>query len=264
MIATLQPKPLDQWRNCLGGRRRFHRRLRPWGSLSYLADGPVIDGLIEIEKLVLVVLYDEPLGHGQNALRLAGFSGKRVPGGVRWGGPDQCRFFKDLLLQPVPDGRGMRLDVASSELLLLGLSMDRQVQCHARSRLPLNRPIRLPRLWAGFRPSDATHVMGDGPELAAACQATNEPADALLRKYRRDHFGLALYPLAWLGQQTDQAMAVFADMAAFPRRRAFQLPALPGDLIGSHEGVEYDLFASRFRRQARERAKPRAHVLAAA
>ena len=76
MIAVLQPTPLDQWRERLGGRRRFHHRPRPWASLSYLAHGPVIEGLIEIERLVLVVLCDEPIGRGQNALRLAGFSGQ--------------------------------------------------------------------------------------------------------------------------------------------------------------------------------------------
>ena len=45
----------------------------------------------------------------------------RIPWGVRFGGPDNCRFFKDLRLQPVPAGRGYRLDLADEDLLTLGL-----------------------------------------------------------------------------------------------------------------------------------------------
>ena len=60
MIATLQPAPLDQWRQRFGGRRRRNRRPRPLAGLGYLAHGPVVEGLVEIEKLLLVVLYDAP------------------------------------------------------------------------------------------------------------------------------------------------------------------------------------------------------------
>ena len=62
MIATLQPSPLDQWRQRFGGKRRRHRRPRPLAAMGYLVNGPVIEGLIEIEKLTLVVLYDAPRG----------------------------------------------------------------------------------------------------------------------------------------------------------------------------------------------------------
>ena len=50
MIATLKPTPLYQWRRGLSGRRR-HAHPRPLAAMGYLTNGPVIDGLIEVEKL---------------------------------------------------------------------------------------------------------------------------------------------------------------------------------------------------------------------
>ena len=113
MIAATEPTTLlDQWRHRFGGRRRRHRRPRPLAALGYLAHGPVLEGLVEIEKLLLVILHDAPIGHGQQMLRLAGFGAARVPWGIKWGGPSS-RFLKNLLLQPVPGGPGLRLSPAA-------------------------------------------------------------------------------------------------------------------------------------------------------
>ena len=70
--------------------------------MGYLANGPVHAGLIEIEHLTMVVLYEESLTPQYSALALAGFAARRIPWGIRLGGPGQCRFCKDLRLQPVP------------------------------------------------------------------------------------------------------------------------------------------------------------------
>jgi hypothetical protein len=40
MIATLQPAPLDQWRQRFGGRRRCNRRSRPLAAMAYLPTAP--------------------------------------------------------------------------------------------------------------------------------------------------------------------------------------------------------------------------------
>jgi len=92
MIATLENSPslLDQWRQRFGGRRRCNRRPRPLAAMGYLANGPTIGGLIEVEKLTIIILSDEPVRFGQHTLRLAGFSGSRVPWGIQWGGPENC------------------------------------------------------------------------------------------------------------------------------------------------------------------------------
>jgi len=71
MIATLEPSPLDHWRHRLGGRSNRHAQPRPLAALGYLVNGPVTEGLIEIDKLTIVILYDEPIRPGHCALRLA-------------------------------------------------------------------------------------------------------------------------------------------------------------------------------------------------
>ena len=84
MIATLEPSPLDRWRQRLGRRRRRHAR--PLAALGYLVNGPLIDDLVEIDKLTTAILYHEPIRPGYCALRLAGYSSSRVPWGVRFKG----------------------------------------------------------------------------------------------------------------------------------------------------------------------------------
>jgi hypothetical protein len=248
MIATLEPpSPLDQWRRCLGGRRHRHAQPRPLAAMGYLVNGPITDGLIEVEKLHIVILYTEQLRPGHCALRLAGYSGSRVPWGVRFGGPENCKFFKDLLLQPVPAAWGYRLDLASSELLVLGLQLDRDLNRHARYRQwQVRKHLQLPKLWAAFRPADETNITGDGPELAAYAQHTGRSPRHLLERLRRDCFGLTLYPLAWVSHHWQQAVAVLADLERFPKRQVFRLRQLPDDLVGYQDAAEYD-FQSRFR-----------------
>ena len=199
MIATREPSPLDRWRHRLGGRRHRHAKPRPLAALGHLVNGPVIEGLVEIDKLTMVILYDEPIRPGHCALRLAGYSSTCIPWGVRLGGPENCKFFKDLSLQPVLGARGYRLDLASTELLTLGLRLERELDRHVRHRQrQVRRQLRLPKLWAGFRPADAASITGDGPELAAYTRRTGRPPERLLEHLRRDQFGLALYPLAWV------------------------------------------------------------------
>jgi len=254
MIATLEPSPLDYWRQRLGGRRHRHAQPRPLAAMGYLANGPVVGGLIEVEKLAIVILYNDPIGPGQFALRLAGFVGDRVPWGVKWGGPEQCKFFKDLRLQPVPEGRGLRLDADSTDLLRLGLQLDREIERHVRYRRgPVNGRVQLPKLWAGFRMADADSITGDGPELATYARRTGRPPQSLLEHLRRDHFGLALYPLAWVSHHWQQAVAIFADLERFPRRQVFPLRRLPDDLVGFQAAAEFDFFDSRFRPGAKRR-----------
>ncbi len=72
-------------RNGLPGQRPGHRR-------------PDRD-----RKPDLVLLYDELIRPGHCAFRLVGYSGNRIPWGVRFGGPT-AQFLKDLMLQPVPAG----------------------------------------------------------------------------------------------------------------------------------------------------------------
>jgi hypothetical protein len=239
-IATVQPTPLDPWRRRFGGKRR-RADSRPLAALGCLVSGPVIDGLAEVEKLTMVLLYDAVIRPGHYALRLAGYSASRIPWGVRFGGSENCQFFKDLLLQPVPQGRGYRLDLADTELLALGLGLDRELDRHARYRQqPAQEQIRLPKLWAAFRTEDAHTITGDGPELAAYAAKTGKSPQCLLQRLRRDRLDMTVYPLAWVSHRWQQAAAIFADLEQFPRRQVFHLRQPADDLVGFQGAAEFD------------------------
>jgi hypothetical protein len=253
MIATCeQPSPLDQWRKRLGGRRYHRTEPRPLAALGYLANGPVIDGLIEVEKLHIILLYDAQLRPGHCALRLAGYSGSRVPWGVRFGGPENCRFFKDLRLQPVPGGRGYRLDLCDEVLLTLGLRLERDLDRYARYRQQqVREQVQLPKLWAAFQSADAANITGDGPELEAYARRTGKSSKCLLKQLRRDRLGMAVFPLAWTSHHWEKAITVFADLDRFPRRQVFRLRQLPDDLVGFQGAAEYN-FRDGFRQPSGE------------
>ena len=55
-------------------RRRFGQEMLDWmAALGYLVNGPVLNGLIDLGRLTLVILYDDRVGRGPITLRLAGF-----------------------------------------------------------------------------------------------------------------------------------------------------------------------------------------------
>jgi hypothetical protein len=211
--------------------------------MGYMLDGPVKDDLVEIENLTLVALYHDPIRPGQHALRLAGYTGSRIPWGVRLGGPENCQFFKDLRLQPVPGARGYRLDIADEEVLTLGLALERELdRCARYCPGQIRQHVQLPKLWAAFRPEDARGIIGDGPELDQYAARTGRSPRRLLERLCRDHLGMALYPLAWVSHRWEATVAILADLEQFPRRQVFRLRNVPDDLAGFHGAAEYDLF----------------------
>jgi hypothetical protein len=203
-----------------------------------------------------IILYDEPLRSGHCALRLAGFSGSRIPWGVRFGGPENFLFAKDLRLQPVPGGRGYRLDLADERLLTLGLGLERELdRCDRFCPQRVLGQVQLPKLWAAFEPADAANITGDGPELEAYAAKTGRSPRRLLRQLRRDHLGLVLHPLAWVSHLWEKAVGVFADLEQFPRRQVFRLREPADDLVGFHGALEFD-FNSRFPADTARCARP--------
>jgi hypothetical protein len=215
--------------------------------MGYLTDGPVIDGLVAIENLILVLLYDDLIRPRQCALRLAGYSGSRVPWGVRFGGRAHSRFVKDFMLQPVPAGEGYRLDANNEDLLALGLQLNRELDRQARFNQHVRQRPSLPKLWAGFRPDDAASITGDGPELAAYAAHVGRTPASLLQRLRREHADLTLLPLPWVSHHWQQAAAIFADLRHFPQRQVFCLQQRE-NLAGFHDAAEFDFLIRSGRR----------------
>jgi len=234
---------------------------RPLAALGYLAHGPVVDGLIELDKLVLVLLADAAPRNGNHWPRLAGFGGRPVPWGVRWGGCRQHRFLKNLALKPESGARGRRIDADDQKLLELGIALHREIDHRSDNRwLPVGRSIQLPKIWAGFRMDHALRLCGDGPEITAQSRRMRIPSCRLLQLSRRVHQELAFFPLEWVSHHYRDAVAFHADLHRFPKRQVFPLRGRPEDSFCGYMGaVEYDFIANRFngRRRARRRSSSR-------
>jgi hypothetical protein len=243
---------LVRWKRQFGDRPSQETQ-RPFrlAALGYLTSVPARHGLIELKHLQLVVFRgDRP----DTGLSLVGFSAALVDWGVAWGSPARNQFDKDLCLEPRLGARGRRLDLARRELVELGLTFEREVRRHTRfRRFPIRRSVKLPRLWAGFRPADADGLEGDGPEFEAACRLARRPAARLLAQSCRRRFGLALYPLDWVSHRWQAFAQTYADLSRFPRCQVFRVR--DGQLAGYRGAAQFDLDQSRFaRRQPAESA----------
>ena len=121
--------------------------------------------------------------------------------------------------------------------------LDKHVRCRS---LPVRRQLRLPCLWAGFKPAAVAMITGDGPEMEAYSRRTGKSVEQLMDEIRREHFGLSLFPLPWVSHHWQQAMVVYADLARFPQRQVFPFHRLTDSLTGFQDAAEFDLLRTRF------------------
>ena len=234
MIATSQPTPLDQWRQRLGGR---HRRAqpRPLATLSYLTNGPVIDGLIAGRKSHRGAALRRVDPSAAVCFATCGILWQPRAWGVRFGGRANCRFAKDLMLQPVPGGEGYRLDWQTKNCW--PWACNSTVNSAAPSAGA--RMAATAQALGGLPSDDAAGICGDGPELAAYVARVGKTPACLLERLRREHQDLTLHPLAWVSHHWQQAAAIFADLRQFPKRQVFCLQQRDS-LNGFHGAAEFD------------------------
>ena len=190
--------------------------LGPAAALGYLAHGPVDGRPHRSQKLTLVLLYDAC--HPPSASCACVWPdtpASRVPGASASAAREHCRFVKDLLLQPVPGGRGYRSTWPTTELLALGAATGSATW----TAMPdigrkCGSSVQLPKLWAGFHAADAAthHRRRPGTGGLQSRERAGRPDD-LLDRLRRDHHDLVLFPLAWTSHHWRQAVTVFADLA---------------------------------------------------
>jgi hypothetical protein len=95
--------------------------------LGFLVDGGRRGDLIELDKLLLVAVYDDPRDKGRFAIRLCGNRASRVAEGVLWGGCDNARVYRDHSLIPRRGARGLRVDLRRAELLQPALRLDYRI-----------------------------------------------------------------------------------------------------------------------------------------
>jgi hypothetical protein len=239
---------LRAWRRQIGNRidRRRPTSPRPLAGLGYLTYGPPKDGLIEVHRLVLVGLYDEPSPDRFPAIRLAGVVGCKAAWGVRFAGE---RFLKDLSRPPVGWRSGQPRRFINEQLLNLALELDAFVELHSRYR-PRQLPMepQLPPLWAAFRQADASAAALACDELHAACQCAGLPARALFLQTVRRCRGLHLLPLEWVTTHWARFVDVYADLSKYPPRQVFAPPSIPDGLQGFQGAAEFDLTLPGFRK----------------
>jgi hypothetical protein len=246
-----------RWRRQIAARlsrRSIHRR-RDAGAVGFLVDGYRTGGLVELPRVLLVVVYDEPAAHRRWSIGVRAYRATRVQHGVLWGGAENARLRKDLALCPRPGGKGPRINSRNVEFLDLALRLDHRIEQAVRLQPSAhNRQFRLPRIWAGFGSADAAQLAGEGPEFEEVCQWYRLPAQAAFEQFRRSQDGLALYPLDWVSGQLDDSLALYAELEGMPRRQAFQLSELPRDLAGHQGAMAYDFFSGNPRRRPRGHA----------
>lgn len=254
---------LERWRNQIGERRPYRRR-RPLAALGYLRRGNACDSnFIELRQLLLVALYDEPIGRRAPALRLVGYAATQIEHGVQWGGFDNCRFYTDLRISPEYGGSGLQLDSSQTELLQLALRLKAELYRLDRffPKAARSEPI-LPRVWAAFTRADAASLTGDGPELAALCEKFDLPPASMLRKFEREHGGLACFPIEWVSGALRRTVALFADLSEMPRVQVFRIGSLPGGLTGYSGAAAFDFYHGKQRQfysKQLQRSQQRSH-----
>jgi hypothetical protein len=258
MRCTLQSaaKLKAHWRHQIVRRRALHwiESRKGLVSVAFVDQSRSGARFVEINSLLIFVLYEDEIHHSGGgartrvALRLAAYRASRIAHGVLWGGTENSVLHKDLMLAPNAYARGQRIDIRKADLLRLGFDLDSWLSLAARHP-GLRRPhLRLPRLWAGFRSHIAADLQGEGPEFEKVCMRPGLDAKAALEASAQDFERLKLYPLSWISQRLDEAVAVFAQLGSIPKRQVAKVARFPEDLRGFWEASEFDFYSSRFRR----------------
>lgn len=249
-VSLTAEELMNRWQRQIGGRRPY-RHVRTLAALGFLRKpNDKQEALVELRQLVAVVLFDESIGRAVPALRLAGFGAAQVPHGVAWGGPGNAKFHKDLRLAPAIGGWSLQVDASNVELLHLALQLHAEI--HRVDRFTpkaARRQPQLPRLWAGFSPTDAESVEAKGPEFVQLCEKFSLAPEVMLEKFRREHQGLVCFPLDWVSDALPHSLAVYADLCETPRTQVFRLTEFPANLQGFQGAAAFDFFNSPQREQ---------------
>lgn len=206
--------------------------------------------LIDIRNLLVLVLYEDGRVSTQpqrNALRFTVYRVRQIAHGVLWGGAENCQLFKDLRLTPCAGARGQRMGRCRSELRSKALKLDSRLSRMSRYPAAPCPGLKLPRIWAGFRRSDAVMLRGAGPEFEQACRNNAASPIALFDSGCKSAYGLTLFPLEWVSGQLDHAVGVFAEVTPSLRHQVFRYDATPKGLSGFQGASAYDFYGSRYR-----------------
>jgi hypothetical protein len=239
-IARAGPELMQRWRQQVGGQR--HRRdcrgPRLYAAISYVARGPIRDGLVDLRRVAFVVVQDILRRDGSLATRFRNYAATAVPWGVKIGGAENTRFDKDLSLAPRRNATGRAFAFSDTEFLGLSLDLDRYMERHYRFPGRFGREPRLPVIWAAFAPKVAQEVRSAGPEFeAAGCQR-------ILRTVSSS--GASLIPVDHVSHEWRRFGRMMVDLRSVPKRQLVAVDHRGANLAGFMGAIAFDLRQSRF------------------
>ena len=238
---------LNQWQRQFSFRQK-RGGSRGIGALGWVVEGKQTGELVELERLLFVVVYDEQFASEKTAVRVGTYRASRIEHGVQYGGPANARLYKDMMLSPRPGGGHLRLDLYNMAVLDRALRLNRRIDVALRFQPRISRRgLRLPRLWAAFSPEVACGLAGSGPEFEALCGRFGVEPDLMLRKFERERDGLALYPLEWVSDRLAAASAVLVERTGFPSCQVFGVASPEVDLVGYSGAAAFDFYSYNFR-----------------
>ena len=244
-MTTVTSKFITQWRRQILTHRdpQSVAARKGFVAASFIDQANARNTFVDVDNLLVMLLYEDEIHSSRRTsrlrlpLRLVAYAASRVPHGVLWGGAANSRLFKDLMLTPQFRARGQRIDRRKVELLSLASKLDHRLRRAARRPAAPWPVLRLPRVWAGFRPDEADNLMGEGPEFEEARCNRRLSATDLFQGVARREFGLVLFPMDWVTSQLEHAMAIYAELTPSLRRQICRIEGVPDGLIG-YQGAE--------------------------
>lgn len=222
-VSQRKSESIQQWRRQIGCRMHLRARQgpRPQALLTYRIDVEPENGLVPLDRILFLVLFDEERRDDRCELQLytrfAGYATTIEQGRIQIGGAARCRFSKDLRRSPAVGGRGSRLDALDRDLVVQALAEERYLERHARHpHFPRRNSPKLPSLWVV---ANSLTTEGDGFQK--------------------------LVPLE--ERASDGAAGeIFVDLRSFPKRQVLNVNHPRRDLYGGAGRVEFDFYHSPF------------------
>lgn len=229
-MSTLEsPAPhtavIQSWRRQIGSRARLadQRGPRPYVLVSYQLREVPVDGLVPLNRITFVSMFDQRIDDGATATWVLGFGAQVLSDGVQFGGLAASRFCKDLRLSPTCGGPGRRLDAANRDTAEAALSWERHIERHARHpHYPRRVTPRMPDVWVSVPGSSSSST------TVRRCNT------------------LLLVPLARSATRPTEISDYYIDLTSFPKRQVIGVDDPSKALCGQSGEVSFDLYHSRF------------------
>ena len=211
-------------------------------AIAFRCQKSPVNGLVPIEQMSAALLQVQATRHGPFPLQFRIYSACAVAFGLEWGGVHNSRVVKDLRIRPRLAARGKRMSLSRPRSLRTSLDLFEAIV--NADVCAVNDHIQIPQCWMGFDP--CIEIEGDGPELSGMVNATGTTAAELMIRTRRDHNGLAVYPMEWTSHCWAEAKEIFVEPDSVPLIQVVRCVESDETLIGFRGACSFDFHSSAF------------------